>query len=103
MKFLFLGDIVAKAGRTVVLENLPRLRDQLKLDCVIANVENAAHGFGMTEKICDELFDAGVDVMTSGNHVYDKAEIIPYMEQENRLIRPDNYPSGSPRARQRCL
>ena len=96
MRFLFLGDIVAKPGRTVVLEHLPRLRDQLKLDFVVANTENAAHGFGLTEKICDELFEAGVDVMTTGNHVYDKAEIIPFMEQDTRVIRPDNYPAGAP-------
>lgn len=96
MRFLFLGDVVGKPGRDVVASNLPRIREQLNLDCVVANGENAAHGFGLTEKICKELFEAGVDVITTGNHVYDKAEIIPVMEQDDRIIRPDNYPAGAP-------
>lgn len=96
MKLLFLGDVMGRPGRTVVQQNLPRLRDQLGLDCVVANAENAAHGFGLTAKICDELFEAGCDVLTTGNHVWDKAEIIPVMEQDSRILRPDNYPAGAP-------
>jgi len=86
MRVLFLGDIVAKSGRTVVLRELPSLKRALKLDFVIANAENAAHGFGITEKICRELFGIGVDVITGGNHSWDKSEIIPYIAQEKRLL-----------------
>ena len=96
MKILFCGDIVGRAGRAVVLEHLPALRRRLALDFVIANGENAAHGFGLTESICEELFDAGCDVITSGNHVFDRAEIIAYMERTERLLRPENYVTGTP-------
>lgn len=96
MKILFLGDIVAKSGRTVVTKELPALRRGLKADFVIANAENAAHGFGLTEKICLELFEAGVDVITGGNHSWDKPEIIPYLDQEKRVLRPINYPPPTP-------
>jgi metallophosphoesterase (TIGR00282 family) len=96
MRILFLGDIVAQSGRAVVLQELPGLKRDLKLDFVIVNGENAAHGFGLTEKICVELLDAGVDVITGGNHSWDKAEIIPYTEREKRLLRPVNFPPGTP-------
>ena len=96
MKILFLGDIVARSGRTVVLKELPSLRRDLKLDFVIANAENAAHGFGITDKICIQLYKAGVDVITGGNHSWDKPEIIPYIAQEQRLLRPLNYPEATP-------
>jgi len=96
VRILFLGDIVGRSGRTVVTENLPRLRERLALDFVIANGENAAAGFGITEKICNRLFEAGVDVITTGNHVWDQREIIPFMEREERLLRPINFPKGTP-------
>jgi len=93
---MFLGDIVGRAGRDIVLANVGRLRSQLKLDFVVANGENAAHGFGISDKICDELLDAGVDVVTGGNHSWDRSEIIDYIETEPRLLRPANFPSGTP-------
>ena len=96
MKVLFCGDIVGRAGRDVVVNELPALRRNLKVDFVVANAENAAHGFGMTEKICNELFEAGVDVITGGNHTWDKAEIIPVMERDKRILRPMNFPAGTP-------
>lgn len=98
MKILFIGDVVAKTGRGALAEYLPEVMDELSPDCVIVNAENAAHGLGMTGKICDEIFDLGVDCITSGNHAWDKAEIVEYIEQEPRLIRPLNYPEGTPGA-----
>ncbi len=96
MRILFCGDLVGRSGREVVIDNLPRLRRDLELDFVIANGENAAHGFGISEKICEQLFGAGVDVITSGNHIWDKAEIVPFMQRERRLLRPVNYPEATP-------
>ena len=96
MKILFCGDIVGKAGRAVVLNNVPRLRQQLNLDFVIANGENAAHGFGINRKICDELFDCGVDVITGGNHSWDQAEAATFIDDEPRLLRPENFPGHYP-------
>jgi metallophosphoesterase (TIGR00282 family) len=96
MKILFCGDIVGRAGRDVVIEHVPRLRDKLGLDFVIANGENAAHGFGITGKICDEFYDAGIDVITTGNHIWDQREIIGHIDGDRRLLRPVNYPKGTP-------
>jgi metallophosphoesterase (TIGR00282 family) len=96
LNILFLGDIVGRAGRDVVAEHLPGLRESLDLDIVIANGENAAHGFGITDKICRELYECGVDVITSGNHVWDQREIIGYIDGDKRLLRPLNYPKGTP-------
>ena len=96
MRVMFLGDIVGRAGRDAVLAQVPRLRSDLALDFVVVNGENAAHGFGISPKICEELFDAGVDVITGGNHSWDRAEIIDYIEDEPRLMRPANFPSGTP-------
>lgn len=96
MKLLFLGDIVGRAGREAVTAEVPRLRDQLGLDFVVANGENAAHGFGISPKICEELFDAGVDVITGGNHSWDRSEILAFIDAEPRLLRPANYPAGTP-------
>ncbi|MTI09125.1 TIGR00282 family metallophosphoesterase [Curvivirga aplysinae] len=96
MRFLFLGDIVGKAGRRAVQDYLPDLRDELKLDFVVANGENAAHGFGLTESTANDLFDAGVDSITSGNHAWDKIEVIGLMERDDRIIRPANFAEGSP-------
>src|SRR5210317_1839712 len=96
MKLLFIGDIVGKSGRKVVKDFLPLLMAEYKPDIVIANGENAANGFGITKKIAQELFDLGVEVLTTGNHVWDKKDILEYIQKENRLIRPANYPDGTP-------
>lgn len=95
MRILFIGDIVGRSGRDALKTYLPDLRKSLALDVVIANGENSAHGFGHTPKICEEIFSYGVDVITSGNHVWDQREVIPYLEREKRLIRPLNYPPGT--------
>ena len=96
MKLLFLGDIVGKSGREAVYRHLPELRERLQPDCVIANAENAAHGFGLNPAIATELFAAGVDCLTTGNHVWDKKEIIPVMQADHRILRPLNYPPKAP-------
>ncbi len=96
MKILFIGDIVGKPGRTLIREAVRRLVARHQVDLVIANVENAAGGNGITRNIGDTIRDMGVDVMTSGNHVWDKREALDYIELEPRLIRPANYPAGAP-------
>jgi calcineurin-like phosphoesterase len=103
MRLLFCGDVMGRSGRDVVKAELPRLRDALSIDFAVVNGENAAHGFGMTPDICNDLFEAGADVITGGNHTYDKAEIIPSMEADRRLLRPANYPPGTPTADARVL
>lgn len=90
MRVLFLGDIVGRSARNAVIEKLPDIRAELKLDAIIINCENAAGGFGVTPAICDDLFAAGADVLTTGNHVWDKAEISPYIQKQPRLLRPAN-------------
>ena len=96
MRVLFLGDIVGRAARHAVIEHVPELRAELSLDFIVVNCENAAGGFGVTPAICDELFACGIDVLTTGNHVWDKREIIPYIEANPRLIRPINMAEGTP-------
>jgi 2',3'-cyclic-nucleotide 2'-phosphodiesterase len=96
MRILFIGDIIGKPGRDVVAEELPRLRDLLKLDFVIANGENAAGGFGITRATANELFSAGADCITTGNHWADQKEILSYIRDEDRILRPKNYPAGTP-------
>lgn len=96
MNILFLGDIVGRAGRDAVIAALPTLRRDLALDLVVANAENAAHGFGLTPEIARALLAAGCDALTLGNHSWDRKEIIPYIESEPRLLRPINYPPGTP-------
>lgn len=96
MNLLYLGDIMGKSGRKAVIDYVPDLRTQLDLHFVVACGENAAHGFGITVKICEALFDAGVDVITTGNHAWDQREIIDYIPTEPRLLRPINYPDGTP-------
>jgi len=96
MRLLFLGDIVGRSGRDALIAELPGLRRRLGLDFVIVNGENAAGGFGITGAICDEVFDAGADVITLGNHSWDQREALVHIEREPRLIRPVNYPSGTP-------
>ncbi len=96
MRLLFLGDIVGRAGRDAVTTTLPGLREKLRLDLVVVNAENASHGFGLAPEMARALFVAGADVLTLGNHAWDRKEIIPYIEGEPRLIRPLNYPPGTP-------
>ena len=96
MNLLFLGDIVGRPGRELIRKGLRPLIDHHGVDLTIANAENAAAGFGVTKDIGDSLLEWGVDVMTSGNHIWDKKEVIPYIESEPRLLRPANYPAGVP-------
>jgi metallophosphoesterase (TIGR00282 family) len=90
------GDVFGEPGRRALAAFLPRLRAEYELDLVVANVENAAAGFGVTPALARGFLAAGVDVMTSGNHVWDRKEIVEYIVKENLLLRPANYPSGSP-------
>ncbi len=96
MRVAFLGDIVGRSGRQAVVEQVPELRRRLDLDFVVANGENAAGGFGITGKICAELFEAGVDAISGGNHSWDQKEALSFIEREPRLLRPLNYPQGTP-------
>ncbi|MGF1455664.1 MAG: TIGR00282 family metallophosphoesterase [Alphaproteobacteria bacterium] len=96
MRILFLGDIVGKGGRAAVVERVPALRADHALDIVVVNGENAAHGFGITERICEELLDAGIDVITTGNHVWDQREALTFIDRQDRLVRPANFPAGTP-------
>ncbi len=96
MKILFIGDIVGKSGRLAVKALLPNIISRYKIDVVAANGENAAAGFGITESTAAELFSAGIDVITTGNHVWDKKEALPYLAKEHRVLRPLNYPPGVP-------
>ena len=96
MRLLFIGDIVGKPGRELVRRGLAALVDTHRVDLVIANAENSAAGFGITREIGDQLLDWGVDVMTSGNHIWDKKEAINYIGAEPRLLRPANFPAGVP-------
>src|SRR5271169_210003 len=96
MRILFVGDIVGRSGRTIVYERLPKLVRDWKLDLVVANGENTAGGFGITESIYRELLDAGVDAVTLGNHAWDQKEALVFIERAPRLIRPINYPAGTP-------
>lgn len=91
MRILFLGDIFAKPGRQIVMEKLPQLIDEWQLDFVIANAENSAHGFGMTQKIITGLYKAGVDIITSGNHAFDNGDIKEEFATNKRLLRPHNW------------
>src|SRR5216117_4615482 len=96
MKILFIGDTVGKAGRAIVRQYLESLQQEYEADLTILNCENAAAGFGITPKIADEFFDWGIDVLTSGNHIWDKKEIMPYLDKNPRLLRPANYPGDNP-------
>ncbi len=96
MKILFIGDIVGKPGREITRRALPLLIDRHGIDLTIANVENAAGGMGITRDVAESLRDAGVQVMTSGNHIWDKREALDYIEVEPRLLRPANFPAGVP-------
>src|SRR5436190_2177095 len=96
IRLLFIGDIVGRPGRDLVRYGLPAIVERHQIDLVIANAENAAAGFGITREIGDQLLEMGVDVMTSGNHIWDKKEALDYIGAEPRLLRPANYPTGVP-------
>jgi metallophosphoesterase (TIGR00282 family) len=96
VKILFLGDIVGRSGRDAFIERLPVLRAQLDLDLVVVNGEDASHGFGLAPDMARAFLAAGADVITLGNHAWDRREIIPYLEEERRVIRPANFPPGTP-------
>ncbi|MDR3281180.1 MAG: TIGR00282 family metallophosphoesterase [Synergistaceae bacterium] len=97
MRILFIGDICGRPGRSALKELLPEMRrNDGSFDFVVVNCENAAAGFGMTERLMDELFALGIDAMTSGNHIWDKKEFVPVLDREPRVLRPANYPPGAP-------
>ena len=97
MKILFIGDLMGKPGRNLTAGLLPSLKEQYgPFDFIISNCENAAGGKGMTRKVMDELFASGIDILTSGNHIWDKKEFLPVLDEEKRVLRPLNYPPGCP-------
>lgn len=96
MNILIVADVVARPGRLAVLDRIQSLREEYKIDIALMNGENVAGGFSITPALADELFQSGFDVMTSGNHIFDKPEIIPYLEKNSRLVRPANYPPETP-------
>ena len=95
MRLAFFGDVVGRSGRHAVARHLPRLRERLRLDAVVVNAENAAGGFGITPSTASELFDAGADVLTLGNHSFDQPQGVGLVEREPRILRPANYPPGT--------
>ncbi|BBE74074.1 TIGR00282 family metallophosphoesterase [Oharaeibacter diazotrophicus] len=96
MRLLFVGDVVGRAGRVAIAEHLPRLIADYRIDFVVVNGENSAGGFGITEEICQDFVDAGADAVTTGNHVWDQREALVFIERQPRLIRPANFPAGTP-------
>ena len=96
MNILFIGDIVGKAGRKITAKKIFDLVDQYSIEFVIANIENAAAGFGITPKIADDLLSLNIDCLTSGNHIFDRKEIVPYLSKQAKLLRPLNYPEPAP-------
>jgi metallophosphoesterase (TIGR00282 family) len=96
LNILLCGDVVGRSGREAIKTHLPGLKRDLAADVAIVNAENAAHGFGLTEKICGELYEAGADVLTTGNHVWDQRELIQYIPRDPRVLRPANFPEGTP-------
>lgn len=98
MRILFLGDVLGRSGRDAVVAALPGLRERLRAELVVVNGENASHGFGISPAMADDIFRAGADVITLGNHAWDRKEIIPYIAQQPRLVRPLNFPPGTPGA-----
>ena len=98
MRILFIGDVVGRSGREAVAAALPRLRAGLGIDLAVVNAENASHGFGLAPEMAAALFAAGADVITLGNHAWDRKEIIPFIAETPRLLRPLNFPPGTPGA-----
>ena len=96
MKIIYCGDVVGRAGRDAVLENISKLKQEYKPDVVVANIENAAHGFGATPAIAKSFLEHGVDALVMGNHTWDNREIIPFLDECKKIVRPLNYPAGLP-------
>ena len=96
MKLLFVGDVIGKPGRRVLKRLLPGLIDRHRVDYTVVNVENMAGGFGVTASVLDDIGDLPIDCMTTGNHIWDKKEGLPLLDEEPRLLRPANYPEGNP-------
>ena len=96
MNILIVGDVVGKPGRSVLDQTLSGLKEEFLLDCVIVNAENAAGGSGITPRIADQVFRMGCDVITMGDHVWDRPELIEYFDRQPRIIRAENFPEGSP-------
>jgi metallophosphoesterase (TIGR00282 family) len=96
MRIFFAGDVFGRSGREAIKKHIPIIKKEYGVDVVIVNGENMAHGVGLTEKGCKEFYDAGVDCITSGNHIWDKKEIMFYIDRDPRLVRPINYPEGTP-------
>lgn len=96
MRIIYCGDVVARPGREVVLNNIALLKEKYKPDVIIVNIENAAHGFGATPGICRDFLDKGVDVLLTGNHVWQQRELIPFLDECKRIVRPLNYPPSLP-------
>lgn len=96
MRIVFIGDIMGRTGREALEQHLPSIQERLSPDVIIVNGENACHGRGINEKIAKHFFSLGVDCITTGNHIWDQREVIPYIQAEKRLIRPINFPAGTP-------
>src|SRR5262250_3398854 len=96
MNILMVGDVYGEPGRQAIAKLVPRLRQEHAIDFAVVNIENAAAGFGVTPPIARQAFEAGADVLTSGNHIWDKREIVEYITKENLLLRPANFPAGTP-------
>lgn len=96
MRLLFIGDIVGRSGRKILVDTLPDLRRRWELDCVVVNAENAAGGFGITEAILEDILDAGADAVTLGNHAFDHKEALVFINRQPKLVRPLNFPKGTP-------
>lgn len=95
MKILYCGDVVGRPGRDAIAKHLPLIKEKYKPDAIVINGENAAHGFGLTPAICRDFFALGADAITTGNHVFDQRDIVPFLDAEKRIIRPLNYPEGT--------
>lgn len=96
MRIVFIGDVVGRSGREALEKHLPEIKKETECDVTIVNGENAAHGIGITEKICKEFYEWGADVITGGNHIFDQREILSYIKRDERLVRPLNYPPNTP-------
>jgi 2',3'-cyclic-nucleotide 2'-phosphodiesterase len=98
VNILFCGDVMGRPGREAIKTHVPLLRRALALDLVVVNAENAAHGFGLTGRLCAELYECGVDILTTGNHAWDQRELIAYIDTDPCVLRPANFPPGTPGA-----
>ena len=96
MKILFFGDIFGRSGRDALIKKLPYFKKKLNPDFILANGENASHGKGISESICKDLFSAGIDIITGGNHIFDNNDVFNFIDEEKRLLRPNNYPIDTP-------